>query len=215
MDPTVWERHLPEEVIHTILARLPIRSFCRLRSVCKGWNAAVKSPSFRGICARVPSSAPFWIVFACEGPLVYDSTSQKWHVASCFLSYHSVTREAILEATGSLMFYRNLDPHDRRLLVFNPMSKHKRRIPPMIKMDNCYIMGMVLDKYTQSYKIFAVDEVFREHKRGRDILRLQVYDPAQKRWEMSGSLLRDPRDPGDGCHEVQGAAFCNGSLLFD
>jgi hypothetical protein len=195
MDPVVWERHLPEEVIYTILAWLPIRSFCRLRPVSKSWNEAVKNSCFRKICSRLPTLAPFWIVFACEGPLVLDSTSSTWHVASCFLSYRSVTREAILEASGSLLFYRNLDLHDRQMFVFNPVSKHKRRIPAIIKMDHCYVMGMILDKASQKYKIFAVDEVFREQPAGRDILRLQLYDPTFERWGDEWQLAKKSRRP--------------------
>ncbi|KAG6554238.1 hypothetical protein Mapa_004154 [Marchantia paleacea] len=51
VDPEVWgERHIPEEVIHTILAWLPLRSYWRLRAVCKSWNESALSSCFRKIC---------------------------------------------------------------------------------------------------------------------------------------------------------------------
>jgi hypothetical protein len=37
---------LPEDVVFEVLARLPAKTLCRLRCVCKGWCALIGSPAF-------------------------------------------------------------------------------------------------------------------------------------------------------------------------
>ena len=37
---------LPEDVIFEVLARLPMRSLCRFRCVCKAWRALISDPAF-------------------------------------------------------------------------------------------------------------------------------------------------------------------------
>ncbi|BBN01247.1 hypothetical protein Mp_2g05900 [Marchantia polymorpha subsp. ruderalis] len=214
MDAEVWGgRHIPEEVVHTILAWLPPRSYCRLRAVCRSWNESAQSAGFGTICRRIPAPAPFWVVFACGGPLVYDTTHGAWHVAASFLSYDCFAgeAEAILEAAGSLLFYRNFDPQDRLMVVFNPMSKRRTRLPALPPgTDVCPAMGIVLDRAAASYTIYAVAPRFRS----RELLTLQLFDSTRGRWEPSGSLLRDPEDPRDERHEVLSSACCHGGLYF-
>ncbi|PRQ31095.1 putative F-box domain-containing protein [Rosa chinensis] len=41
-----WLESLPEEIIPTILIRLPIKSLIRFSSVCKSWRSIIKDPSF-------------------------------------------------------------------------------------------------------------------------------------------------------------------------
>ncbi|OEL12803.1 hypothetical protein BAE44_0026175, partial [Dichanthelium oligosanthes] len=37
---------LPEDVIFDVLARLPVKTLCRFRCVCKGWHALISDPAF-------------------------------------------------------------------------------------------------------------------------------------------------------------------------
>lgn len=37
---------LPEEIVMEILARLPVKSLLRFKSVCRGWRAIISEPSF-------------------------------------------------------------------------------------------------------------------------------------------------------------------------
>ncbi|KAL6515190.1 hypothetical protein OROHE_018822 [Orobanche hederae] len=41
-----WFEHIPEEIIHSILVRLPIESLVRCTSICKSWRAIIKHPRF-------------------------------------------------------------------------------------------------------------------------------------------------------------------------
>lgn len=38
--------HLPEEIEHNILTRLPVKTLLRFKSVCKTWQAIITSPKF-------------------------------------------------------------------------------------------------------------------------------------------------------------------------
>ncbi|XP_062016550.1 F-box protein CPR1-like [Rosa rugosa] len=43
---TNWLKSFPEEIIPSILIRLPIKSLIRFTSVCKSWRSTIKDPSF-------------------------------------------------------------------------------------------------------------------------------------------------------------------------
>ncbi|BBN03338.1 hypothetical protein MPTK1_2g22750 [Marchantia polymorpha subsp. ruderalis] len=202
MDPKVWSE-LPEHLMDSILAWLPLPSFLRVRSVCKKWNSLVQSPSFLQLCAEVPPQAPFFLMYADlfqQRYAAYDPSLNKWHLLplSCFLSGPSLSQFVVLAAAGGLLCLggtsgsvpqgRNgyaVDPMtkaDRNLYVSNPITKIRRKLPPMLRMQNPYIVGMVIDSAKKSYKILVAQE--GEH------LKLQVYDSISNSWELTDSLRR-------------------------
>lgn len=71
------------------------------------------------------------------------------------------------------------------LYVSNPMTRARRRLPPMIRMSKSYIVRMVADTEKNTYKIVVV--LPREH------LTLQVYDSTSNSWEMVGGVLNRHR----------------------
>ncbi|CAL5021768.1 unnamed protein product [Urochloa decumbens] len=50
---------LPEDIIFDVLSRLPVRTLCRLRCVCKAWRALISDPAFAAAQgSRAAAAAP-------------------------------------------------------------------------------------------------------------------------------------------------------------
>ncbi|KAL2607445.1 hypothetical protein R1flu_026018 [Riccia fluitans] len=209
MDPAVWSRQLPVEVLHTILSWLPIRSFCRMRCVSKGWNFFALDPGFKQIVSRIPPPMPFWLVFnLVDQDIVFDTSTGSWHEAgsyfytSCFLSDTSFTKKGVITSSGSLLLITTTDRQDNSMVVFNPINKTKKWIPKMPRIKMCQTTGIIMDKKSGSFKIYVASEPMAGER-----MRLQVYDSVKNKWEQTGPLMR-----AGGRHEVLGAVLHGGSI---
>ncbi|RLN25114.1 hypothetical protein C2845_PM07G13050 [Panicum miliaceum] len=49
---------LPEDIIFDVLARLPVKTLCRLRCVSKGWRALISDPTFAAAQGSRSAAAP-------------------------------------------------------------------------------------------------------------------------------------------------------------
>ncbi|KAL2642633.1 hypothetical protein R1flu_010220 [Riccia fluitans] len=202
MDPKVWSE-LPEHLMDNILVWLPLPNFLRMRVVCKKWGTLMHSSSFLQLCSEVPAQAPFFLMYADlfqQRYAAYNPSLNKWHLLplSCFLSGPSLSQFVVLAAAGGLLCLGGVSgsvPHgrngyvvdqvtmgDRNLYVSNPITKARRKLPPMLRMQNPYIVGMVIDSAKKSYKILVAQD--GEH------LKLQVYDSVSNSWQLTDSLRR-------------------------
>lgn len=63
-DPMIIDKlscgELHEDLLARVLARFPVSSFFCFRSVCKGWNSMIYSPSFLNACSEIPSRCPWF-----------------------------------------------------------------------------------------------------------------------------------------------------------
>ncbi|BFI21216.1 hypothetical protein MPTK1_8g00560 [Marchantia polymorpha subsp. ruderalis] len=209
MEPEVWGRPLPVEVLHTILTWLPVRSFCRMRCVSKEWNSFALDAGFKQIVSRIPPPMPFWLVFnLVDQDIVFDTSSGTWHKAasffytSCFLSDTAFTKKGMITSSGSLLLITTTDRQDHSMVVFNPINKTKKWIPKMPRIRMCHTTGIIMDKKTGSYKIYVVNEPMPGEN-----MKFQVYDSLKNKWESSAPLLR-----AGGRHEVLGAAEYGGYM---
>lgn len=87
MDGDLWGE-LPEHLMDNILAKLPVLSFLRLRSVCKKWNALVSDPLFLENCSQTQSAgsasaSPLFLLYADrarQSYCTYDPTLNTWYL---------------------------------------------------------------------------------------------------------------------------------------
>ncbi|KAM3705992.1 hypothetical protein ACB098_03G119300 [Castanea mollissima] len=81
MEQQIW-KDFPEDLFEAVIARLPIATFFRFRSVCRKWNSLLDSQSFSQHCAQVPQGNPWFYTITHENVnsgAIYDPSSKKWH----------------------------------------------------------------------------------------------------------------------------------------
>ena len=125
LDTDLWGS-LPEPLLETILAWLPLPSLFLCRSVCKHWNSLIHSASFQSICAQIPAPKQAWFLFRGEGKecAAFDPSLARWcHIP---LDYFP-NRVRVVASAGGLLCGRR---RDDRLYVCNPLTKAWVELPP-------------------------------------------------------------------------------------
>lgn len=190
-------RKLPDHLIESVLARLPVQSVFRFRSVCRAWNALLHSATFlkayleAGAIRR--QNVWFLVVTANLGRYghrilaTYDPQCNNWHriplpAPLCNLNPYPTA------ADGGLVCYFVYENLQRTLYVCNPLTKSLRKLPLVLKTSShISVLRMVMeDRATSSYKVFVAGMVPGEN--GNDSLSMEVYDSESDSWSTSGII---------------------------
>ncbi|KAL2649467.1 hypothetical protein R1flu_017595 [Riccia fluitans] len=197
MDPSLWSA-LPEHLVERVLARLPIASFFRFRSVCKSWNKLIVSPTFLQIYAEVPSQEPWFWMFTDDDyrdGSTYDPTLNKWH----HLPLPSLPSDEVFfpaAAAGGLVCLGCYDDGWKRFVVCNPLTRKWRELPPMLNPPfRLYTVGMVVDKESKTFKVLVAGtcEIY------------EIYDSSINCWKKTCILP-------PGFYRWHHSILCNGFL---
>ncbi|KAL9369786.1 hypothetical protein Peur_040985 [Populus x canadensis] len=180
MQQEIW-KEFPEDLFEAVIARLPITTFFRFRSVCRKWNSFLDSQSFSQHCAQVPQSNPWFYTIAHENVnsgAMYDPSLKKWHHPT--ISYLP-TKTIVLPvaSAGGLVCF--LDIGHRNFYVCNPLTQSFKELPPRsVKVWSRVAVGMTLNSNAASggYKILWVC-CDGEH---------EVYDSLKNSWTRPGSM---------------------------
>ncbi|CAM6083944.1 unnamed protein product [Calypogeia fissa] len=206
MDPSLW-KGLQEDLLLQIFAKLPFRSLSRLRTVCKSWNSVIYNRDFLDLCPRLPSEAPFCIIFdhLVQGYSIYSPASHTWYrLPRSFFSF-STKKTCLLASAGGLCLFEAFGQTERALYVVNPMNKTERRLPPMLgtgNTDEFVYVEMAIDRETDSFRVIAVESIIYPSNDTEDededdtdndednpsvnlhvIVSFQVYNSRRNSWE--------------------------------
>ncbi|KAK9052689.1 hypothetical protein SSX86_029319 [Deinandra increscens subsp. villosa] len=176
----IW-KYFPEELYETVIARLPIATFFRFRSVCKNWNSLLNSNSFTLQCGQLISPQPWFYTITHEkvnAGAMYDPVSTKWH----YLLIPKMPKEKIIlpvaSAGGLLCFH---DDGHRSFYVCNPLTNSFKELPARSARIGLRVyVGMILNKKSNNggYQIMLVASDGE----------YEVYDSTMNRWTRIGSL---------------------------
>lgn len=204
MEEEIWNR-FPDDLFEAVIARLPVATLFRFRSVCRKWNAILNSNSFSQQCAEVPQAYPWFYTITHENihnGAMYDPSTKKWHHASI----PSLHRRIVLpvSSAGGLVCFLDLD-HEK-FFISNPLTRSFKELPPRSARDWSRIaVGMSLNGKSScnGYKIMWLD-CNGDH---------EVYDSVQDRWSRLGVLPPHIKLPL--CLNYRSQALTiNGSLYF-
>ncbi|KAJ6346994.1 hypothetical protein OIU76_003647 [Salix suchowensis] len=85
MQQEIW-KEFPEDLFEAVIARLPIATFFRFRSVCQKWNSLLDSQSFSELCSQFPQANPWFYTITHENVnsgAMYDPSLKKWNFYVC------------------------------------------------------------------------------------------------------------------------------------
>ncbi|KAL3835704.1 hypothetical protein ACJIZ3_010440 [Penstemon smallii] len=176
MDHPIW-KEFPEDLFDSVIARLPIATFFRFRSVCQKWNSLLTSQSFSNQCDQVKQTQPWFYTITHENVstgAMYDPSSQKWHHPTV----PSLPTKLIVlpvASSGGLVCF--LDIGHRSFYVCNPLTRSFKELPPRsVKVWSRVAVGMILDQESRGYKILWVGSEGE----------YEIYDSKKNSWARSG-----------------------------
>ncbi|KAE8705478.1 F-box only protein 6 [Hibiscus syriacus] len=204
MEQDIW-KEFPEDLFEAVIARLPISTFFRFRSVCRKWNSLMDSKTFSQHCVEIPLRDPWFYAFTHDnvniGTMYYDPSMRKWHRLA--FKPAKMIAEPVASAGGLVVF---LDIGHRKFSVCNPLTQSIKELPPRsVKVWSCMAVGMTLNRNstTGGYSVMWV---------GGDG-ECEVYDSVKNSWTRLGTMpLNIKVSPS---HNFQSrAVFVDDTLYF-
>ncbi|KAL2652039.1 hypothetical protein R1flu_020167 [Riccia fluitans] len=161
LDPYVW-RLLPRYIFEKIIARLPFEDILRLRGICKAWNRVILSMPYG---PNNPKPKQILLCSPRGGGLNLITSNLTENIRGEWFPLHL---DRLLGATGGLCLVaagigllcfctRNAG----RLILFNPISKTCRRLPPAIVSNR--VNPQTNFKRMFSTRGLNAETLFREH----------------------------------------------------
>eukprot|EP01018_Ginkgo_biloba_P020164 Gb_12311 [translate_table: standard] len=230
MDPSVWER-LPEEILELILARLPLKSMLRLRTVCRKWNGLPLNKRFARLHSISEHVTPGFVMCARRSFMRSEDLERsgsnlshrigltKWlrlpfKIGSKLSLPSGLIR---LEASaGNLLCFSEFKEWRRgpvNYYVCNPVTKCCRNLPDRVEKGATQLTGMAVDIASGHYKVLiAVYAGNGEQVRNDDSvhnLYADVYDSRTNQWKRAHKM-----SPAAKLVPGSLAVFCKGELFW-
>jgi hypothetical protein len=138
MKPQIWEK-FPEDLFELVLARLPIATIIRFRTVCQQWNNLITSQSFSQFSTQVSQENPlFYTTFGdYDYEAMYDAYMKRWYYPNT-LEYSAFP----VSSTGGLVCFQY--ECFNTLCVCNPMTKSFKKLPNG-SIKKWYHLGMTMN----------------------------------------------------------------------
>ncbi|KAL1550463.1 F-box only protein 6 [Salvia divinorum] len=158
MEDHIW-KDFPEDLFEAVVARLPIATFFRFRSVCRKWDSLLTSHSFSQQCAQVMHAKSWFYTITHENVntgAMYDPSLKKWHHPTVPALPTKLIVLPVASAGGLICF---LDIGHRSFSVCNPLTRSFKELPARsVKVWSRVAVGMLLHGSSASsgYKILWV-----------------------------------------------------------
>ncbi|CAK9144319.1 unnamed protein product [Ilex paraguariensis] len=187
MEQQIW-KEFPEDLFEAVIARLPIATFFRFRSVCRKWNSLLTTQSFSQQCEQIPQAQLWFYTITHENVntgAMYDPKLKKWHHPTVPALPTKLIVLPVASAGGLVCF---LDIGHRSFYVSNPLTKSFKELPARsVKVWSRIAVGMILNGNStcEGYAILWV---------GCDG-EYEVYDSTKNSWTRPGSMPSNIRLP--------------------
>ncbi|RZC59735.1 hypothetical protein C5167_007034 [Papaver somniferum] len=180
MEHRIW-KEFPEDLFEAVIARLPVATIFRFRSVCRKWNLLVDSPSFSRRYSEVPKENPWFYTIAHEHEntgAIFDPSTKKWQHPSISNLPEKVIPLPVASAGGLVCF---LDIGHKNFFVCNPLTQSFKELPARpVSVWSRIAVGMTVNRNstTEGYKILWLGSD-GEH---------EVYDSGKNSWTKPGGM---------------------------
>ncbi|XP_042008985.1 F-box only protein 6-like [Salvia splendens] len=176
----IW-KDFPEDLFEGVLARVPIATFFRFRSVCRKWNSLLTSQSFTQQYGEVKHAKPWFYGITNESEYtrtgaVYDPSSNKWRHPTLPAFPTKMSLFPVASAGGLICF---ADYSHRSFYVCNPLTRSFKELPARCgKPEWPRIAVGMTQMQNGGYKILCVGSEGD----------FQVLDSANNSWISPGSM---------------------------
>lgn len=186
METELWKT-LPEELLYMILARLPIRVFGKMKTVCKKWKYLLSSRD------ALQVSVPNWSLHSIPGFLLQfqwkqNDDAEYWGIEGSFCDIYKLPFfDHIVVDTCKSMFCCHRKGDKWALSVGNPATRNWRNLPRPPTSGSAF-SGMAFDSSTGRCTLLFGDYYFNNGRQqgeseGGDIrILMSIYDSQSNAW---------------------------------
>ncbi|OVA13571.1 F-box domain [Macleaya cordata] len=190
----------PEEVVLQILARLPIKSLFRCKSVCKLWNGLPSNKYFIQLYNEISSKNPMILVEVIKSFYVKSSyiCVDRLRGVSEFSLDFLKDRVKVRASCNGLLCCASI-PSKGVYYVCNPMTREFKLLPrtrerPMTRFhpdDEATLVGLAVDLSTQKYNVVLAGFYRPFGRRPLDSFICLVFDSETNTWKRSITSLTE------------------------
>lgn len=185
---------LDQDLLETVLSRLPASTFFRLTSVCKRWKSISSSASFKLACSEIPARDPWFLMVGSpaqpDKSVVFDSVDRNWKQLNRPPLLRQKQDSIPVASAGGLVCYRGA--RDGDFTVCNPLTGSVHEIPPPSGLcENRSLHAIVMRSRPKPDHLFDLVVVNGEFPR----LFLQVFDSRLNTWGAEVALTRISGNP--------------------
>ncbi|KAJ9176825.1 hypothetical protein P3X46_012097 [Hevea brasiliensis] len=164
--PSTGMEHLPLEIVHDILSRLPISSLVQFRCVCKAWRALAQDPHLVKFYLSTSTTNDPCLILHCDFPI----RNQLYFVdlaAAPHQGKDKVKRinapfwpmmpefDVVGSCNGLLCLADSL--YNDAVYVYNPFTRNHVELPKSLKYpDQEVVFGFGFHPKTQEYKVVKI-----------------------------------------------------------
>jgi hypothetical protein len=206
---------LPPELKRCVLHRLQYEEICQLKSLSKDWKRFIESDEFSHGSTTTPKLTACYF-FIKNGVWQWAGfESGKWrrmpHLtflpANCDPDPDLFKQFLVCAKNGLVCMNFSKSQHEERVIVFNPLSRRWKELPPLLHRRNPVLMHMIVDEATHSYQILVAGSSSASDEQLSRIT--EVYDSRTGRWTREGDLP----GPAFALNDYQAGVLQNGNLF--
>ncbi|XP_071703045.1 F-box protein CPR1-like [Rutidosis leptorrhynchoides] len=204
---------LPHDLIESILPLLPPKSLGRFKSVSKGWNSLISSPSFikshiLNYTKNNPNLNPTHLILVsedCESlySLELAQLNTLTTVTAKSLNFQVPMFQILGSCNGLLLCY----DFDYNLCLVNPIARMTFEVPESGRERHNDLYGFGYDSSTDDYKVISISRMSDSNSDSYSIF-VSVYSLRNNSWNMSLSNLPYYVD----CPELSRVPLLNNNL---
>lgn len=204
MEPSVWKR-LPEEILELIMARLPLKSILRLRTVCHKWNKLPLSKKFARLHSIFQHFNPGFVMCATKSFMRSKDMEKsgsnlghrigitKWlRLPFKIESKLSIPSDFIrLEASaGNLLCFSQWRRGPVNYYVCNPVTRCCKSLPERVEKGTTQLAGMTVDVDSGHYKVLIAVSAGGQTANDQPLQKLfaDVYDSRTDQWKRAAKM---------------------------
>ncbi|KAF2292361.1 hypothetical protein GH714_020612 [Hevea brasiliensis] len=203
--PTTGMEHLPHEIIHDILSRLPISSLVQFKCVCRTWRALAQDPHLVKFHLSATTNSDPCLILHCDFPIrnqlyfvdfaaLPDQGKDKvkrinapfWPIMPEF--------DVVGSCNGLLCLADSL--YDDAVYVYNPFTRKHIELPKSLKYpDQEVVFGFGFHPKTEQYKVVKIVYYRNSHSgypRARRLVypqsEVQILTLGSPKWRSLGKI---------------------------
>ncbi|KAJ9169984.1 hypothetical protein P3X46_018121 [Hevea brasiliensis] len=203
--PTTGMEHLPHEIIHDILSRLPISSLVQFKCVCRTWRALAQDPHLVKFHLSATTNSDPCLILHCDFPIrnqlyfvdfaaLPDQGKDKvkrinapfWPIMPEF--------DVVGSCNGLLCLADSL--YNDAVYVYNPFTRKHIELPKSLKYpDQEVVFGFGFHPKTEQYKVVKIVYYRNSHSgypRARRLVypqsEVQILTLGSPKWRSLGKI---------------------------
>ncbi|XP_006286208.2 putative F-box/kelch-repeat protein At4g22430 [Capsella rubella] len=186
--PKNTAQYLSEAIVTEIVARLPLRSISRFKSVCRTWKSALESAYFRRLFVSLhQNTSSSWSLLAGTEEFISMHGCETWDLPKSIASYFRgiLTRKNLYHVASSSGLIL-MESSDDATYVGNPVLQQWLRIPDPPHPTVTVVLGLVTsldeDGVVLSFKVVKMAALVPTRDKSSTCMFLWVYSSETGIW---------------------------------